>query len=196
MVAPRRVLLFALVLVLPAFAGCNVNNWMKQQGEVKVFLAPQGPQKSALNNFQKLKVAVLGVSLKPADSIQTKEFTFGTDPLVVDMVDKGTHNARVQLAQTTLSLRAIETITVRIDVTEAVDSTGKELPVCHPGEPVASRPCVSIPANGAYRIEGKPFSTTRGGVVDANFPLAILFDAPSNEYYIQADPALFTTPEE
>jgi len=197
MAFPRRALLMGLIIFLPvALAGCNFSLWQKQQGEVKVYVVPQGPAKTALNNFQKLKIAVLGVSLKQAGSLQTMEFSYGSDPLVVDMVDKGTHGTKVQVAQNVTGLHAFESITIRIEVTEAVDSTGRSLPNCHPNEPVTSHPCVSTPSNGAYRIDGKNFSPTRGGTVAANFPLAVLFDQPTNEYYIQADPALFSTPEE
>jgi hypothetical protein len=195
MPSARRALLLVLVLVAtPMLAGCNLPQWLREQGTVKVFVAPLAASKSRANDFQHLKIGVIGVSLKPLDSIDTKEFVYTGDPRVIDLVaDAG---KPVEVVSTVQLIRPIEAITVRIEVEDAVDASGHTLPSCHPGEPVASKPCVSTPANGAYSIDQKPVAIPRGGTVDADFPLAVLYDAGSKEYFIQSDPAFFTTTNE
>lgn len=190
--APSRVVLLALLVATPALAGCNFADWYNQRGTVKVELVAVGADQSAIEDFETLKIAVYGVSLKQAGSIQTQEFTFGGSPLIVDLAATASADQRIPLAQTTLSLRQVESVTLRIEVVEAVDASGTVLPACHPGEPVESRPCVSTPRNGAYREENRPFSAERGGTIVYGFPLAVQYDQPTNEYYIQTDPEFAT----
>ncbi|GEM_PF-3887667 len=197
MPSPRRVALLALVLVAtPMLAGCNFQQWARQEGTVNVFVAPLSPAKSNANDFQRLKVGIIGVSIKQVGSIDTKEFTYGSDPKIIDLVAAGRSGEKSKVASTVIPIRAVESVTVRIEVEDAVDAAGKTIPSCHPGEPVTSKPCISTPANGAYRIQEKPVAIPRGGAVDAYFPLAVLFDSASNEYFIQADPAAFSTVNE
>lgn len=187
MALPRAFSLLVLVALLPALAGCSFSDWYHQRGTAYVELAPQGPAGTALGDFKKLSVAVYGVSMKKVGSVQPYEFAFGDSPLVVDLVEHGKARTTVPLVENVTNLRAFEWVTVRIDVVEALDAAGKPVPGCHPGQPVASRPCVSTPVNGAYRAE-RAFSPPRGGEVTFRFPLAVQFDAQGDEYYIQMDP--------
>jgi hypothetical protein len=187
MALPRAFSLLVLVALLPALAGCSFTDWYKQRGTVYIELAPEGSAGTALGDFRKLTIAVYGVSLKKVGSVEPYEFSFGESPLLVDLVERGRAGTTVPLAENVTNLRAFETVTVRIDVVEALDAGGKGVPGCHPGQPVPSRPCVSTPVNGAYRAE-RQFSPPRGGDVTFRFPLSVQFDASANEYYIQMDP--------
>ena len=187
MALPRALRLLLVLALVPALAGCSFPDWYKQRGTVYVELAPQGPAGTALGDFQKLSIAVYGVSMKKLGTVEPYEFAFTGSPLVVDMVEKGRAKATIPLVENKTNLRAFESVTVRIDVIEAVDASGKSIPGCHPGQPVESRPCVSTPVNGAYRAE-RQFSPPRGGEVTFRFPLAVQFSATANEYYIQLDP--------
>lgn len=197
MPSPRRALVLALVvLVTPMLAGCNFQQWAKQEGTVSIFIAPVSPSQSQSNDFQHLKIGILGVSIKQVNVLDPREFTYGNDPKIIDLVAGGAKGEKTKVASTSLPIRAVESVTVRIEIEDAVDASGKAIPGCHPGEPVPSKPCVSTPANGAYRIQEKPVAIPRGGAVDAYFPLAVLYDKASNEYFIQSDPALFQTVNE
>jgi hypothetical protein len=194
---PRRALLLAVILVAtPALAGCNFQQWSKLEGTVNVFIAPQPAAKTQLNDFQKLKIGIVGVSIKQVGVLDTKEFSYGADPKLIDLVASGRSGEKIKVASTSIPIRAVESLTVRIEVELAVDASGHELPSCHPGETVVSKPCVSTPVNGAYRIDQKNIAIPRGGAVDAYFPLAVLYDATSKEYFIQSDPAAFQTVNE
>lgn len=185
----RPLLLATMVVATSALAGCNLRDWWDIQGTIKVTIVPQGPTNTSLDDFKTLKIALYGVSLKQTGNIDTMEFSYGDDPLIIDMVARGRAGESVQVAETKASLRAIESVTIHIEVVDAVDAAGKSLPACHPGEPVASRPCVSTPKNGAYRLTEVSFSPPRGGEVTYGFPLAVLLNPRANEYFIQADPA-------
>src|SRR5581483_11883587 len=133
MPSPRRVALLALVLVAtPMLAGCNFQQWARQEGTVNVFVAPLSPAKSNANDFQRLKVGIIGVSIKQVGSIDTKEFTYGSDPKIIDLVAAGRSGEKSKVASTVIPIRAVESVTVRIEVEDAVDAAGKTIRSCHP----------------------------------------------------------------
>lgn len=189
MALPRALRVLAVVALVPALAGCSFSDWWNLRGTVEVELAPQGPSGTALSNFQSLQIAVYGVSMKKAGSVEPYEFSFGEDPLLVDLVATGKAGTRIPMVTNKTNLREFESVTIRIEVVEAISASGRSLPACHPGQPVESRPCVSTPVNGAYRIE-RPFSAPRGGTATFVFPIAVQYDQPTDEYYIQSDGAL------
>ena len=189
MAFPRALRVLLVLALVPSLAGCSFSDWWNLKGTVYVDLAPQAPGKSSINDFRTLKVAVHGVSLKKAGAVDPYEFSYGTEPLIVDMVAAGKAGNRIRMVENKTTLREFESVTVRIEVIDAVDASGKTLPACHPGQPVASRPCVSTPVNGAYRIE-RDFSPPRGGTATFVFPLAVHYSQDSNEYFIQGDGTL------
>lgn len=191
MALPRALRVLLLVALLPALAGCNFSDWYNQRGTVVVELAPVGPTGTALSDFQSLKVAIYGVSMKKQGGLEPNEYTFGDAPLVVDLVAHGRAGTRVPLVENKTNLRSFESVTVRLELVEAITAAGRSLPGCHPGQPVESRPCVSTPVNGAYRAE-RLFSPPRGGSLTFGFPLAVQYNAPVNEYYIQIVPDAVT----
>lgn len=187
MALPRAFRVLLVLALVPALAGCSFPDWYKQRGTVYVELAPQGVAGTALGDFKKLTIGIHGVSLKKAGGVEPYEFAFGESPLLVDMVEAGKAKRTFPLVENKTNLRAFESVTVRIEFIEAIDAAGKSLPGCHPGQPVASRPCVSTPVNGAYRAE-RQFSPPRGGEITFQFPLSVQFSPGANEYYIQMNP--------
>lgn len=186
----RRLGLVLLVVALStSLAGCNVRDWWDLKGTYQVDARPLSPSESAIGDFQKLTLAISEVSLKQEGELTPHLFGFGDDPLLLDMVDLGTKGESVPLAKTTRIIRPMTAVTVRLYVVEAIDAQGRSLPACFPGEPVESRPCVSTPVNGAYRLDTVPWSAPRGGSATFLFPIAVQYSASANEYYIQADDA-------
>jgi hypothetical protein len=185
MALPRALRVLLVLALVPALAGCNFADWYKQRGTVYVELAPQAA--GAISDFRVLKVAVYGVSLKKLGGVEPYEFAFTEAPLIVDLVQTSKAGQTIPLVENKTNLRAFESVTIRVDVAEAIDASGKSLPGCHPGQPVESRPCVSTPVNGAYRVE-RSFSPPRGGSATFYVPLGVQFTASANEYFIQLDP--------
>ena len=186
--AVRRALLFTLIVLLPAFAGCNFKDWYNQNGTVEIALKPLGTTNTSLGDFRVLKIAVYDVTVKQVDSLNPLSFTFSPDPahltpLPVDLVATGKAGQLVPLASFHTNLRAIASVTIHIDVVEAVDAAGRSLPGCHPGS--HPKPCVSTPGDLSYRAEEKAFSPPRGGSIVFGFPLAVR--AGGGEYFIQYD---------
>lgn len=185
MALPRALRVLLVLALVPALAGCSFPDWYKQRGTVYVSLDPQ--TSDALNDFQSLKIVVFGVSMKKLGGVEPYEFSFGDSPLIVDLVQTARSDEIIPLVENKTNLRAFESVTVRVDVAEALDASGRTVPGCHPGQPVASRPCVSTPVNGAYRID-RSFSPPRGGSVTFYLPLGVQFNSGANEYFIQLDP--------
>ena len=182
----------ACLLAAVPLAGCNFKDFYNQNGTFHVVLVPQGPENSSLTDFRSLKVAIYGVSVRQQLNIQSKEFSFGDAPLVVDFLDKALKGERVPLATGKMSLRAVDNVTVRLDVIEAVDAQGKDVPTCYEGEPVEAFPCFYMPTNNAYRLTEPQFAPPRGGTVTFGFPLAVksVTVEGDTEYFFVGDPAL------
>lgn len=189
---PRLLVALGLVVGTAFMAGCSFSNWYHQSGAFHIELMPQGPENSSLPDFQKLKIAVYGVSLKQVGFVNTKEFTYGDEPLVVDFLEAGRNGERVRVAEGVMTIRAAEHVTVRLDVVEAVDAQGKAMPTCKVGQTAPTVfPCFLLPDNNAYRLE-RNFSPPRGGDVTLGFPMAVksVTFRGDTEYFFVVDPAL------
>lgn len=179
---------------MPAFAGCNVKDWYNQEGWVHVDLAVDGSRNSNLDNFRSIKAAVYGVSIRQAGVADAKHFTFGSDPLIVDLVEKGKAGESVRLAEFKTNLRATERVAVRIAVFEAIDAAGNPMQVCRLNQEVEKFPCFYQPENAALLYEAKSFSPPRGGTIDVGFPVTVQFaqQGRASEYFLFADPGKVT----
>lgn len=186
--AARPAVLLAVLLLSTTLAGCNVQDWYNHMGTVNVSLAPTGVQESRIGDFQTVSVALYGVSVKQVDSINTKEFSYGDQPLVVDLAKLARDRERLPITQFKMNLRAVETITLRMEVLEAVDASGRSLEICRPGDEIERFPCFAVPDNGAYVYDDKPFSPQRGRVLNVGLPLDLQYldSGPRNEYYFLA----------
>lgn len=192
MVQRSRAALFAVLLVAStALAGCNLKDWYNQRGTVRVMLAPIGPDGTDLLDFQQITVAIYGVSVKQYLIIDSKEFTFGDQPKLFDMVEAGTKGTAIPLLETTLNIRAIESVQLRLDVLDAVDARGASLPICRENEPAESFPCFFVPKDGVYYHEGAQFSTPRGGSVTFHYPIGVkaITQGGQLEYFLYEDPS-------
>ncbi|MFA5861412.1 MAG: hypothetical protein WDA16_06915 [Candidatus Thermoplasmatota archaeon] len=189
----RVAFLLALVALTPLLAGCNFKDWYNQEGKVNVALVAVGPTNTSLSEFSTIKIAIYGVSVKQYLVIATKEFKFDAAPLVIDLVEKGTKGERTMLVQNVQeNIRAIESVTLRLDVIEAIDAQGKPMPICHENDETTAFPCFFVPANGAFRHQDRNIPVPRGGVLTIGFPLAVSsFGNPGRiEYSLFEDPAL------
>lgn len=200
---PRRALLLLLLVATPALAGCNVKDWYNQQGWVDVQLVPQGPRNTSLDEFQRISVAIFGVTVRQLDVVQPKTFQFqdaagAPQPLLVDLVSKGKEGESIPLARFKTNMRPTSEVTIRMQVVEAIDASGQAMQVCRIGDTVRKWPCFFVPTNDAYTYDEKPFAPPRGGEVLVGFPAAVKFVRPPNaspgdarsQYFIETDPAL------
>lgn len=199
MLGSRRVpFLLAALLVSTAMAGCNFRDFYDQNGTFHIHLVPQGPENSSLTDFRTLNIAVFGVTVRQVLSASPKEFSFGETPLVVNFLEAGLNGERIPLATGKQNLRAVESVTLRLDVIEATDAQGKDIPVCYEGQPVPSFPCFFMPSNNIFRLGEPQFAPPRGGSVTFGFPLAVktaVLDGKT-EYYFVGEAALATVERE
>lgn len=175
-------------------AGCNVKDWFSQQGNITIQIDPMGAANTTLTDFRKLTVAVYGVTIKQYLMLDSKQFSYGDQPKLFDFVEKGMKGEPIPVMTDKINIRAVESVTLHLDVFEAIDAQGKNVPVCREGEPVASFPCFFMPLNGAYRHQDKQFSTVRGGSVTFNYPLGVrsVTENGQTEYFIFEDVTLAT----
>ena len=187
-----RLLLVTLLVLTPALAGCNFQDWYNQNGTVVIELVPQGPTNTSLTDFRSLKIAVYGVSVKQLLAANPKEFSYGESPLVVDFVSTGMRGERVPLATFKQNIRPVDSVTLRLDIVEAVDAQGRSLPVCREGstEPTTF-PCFFLPDRGIFQLTEPDFGPPRGGTVVFGFPLEvrIVTVRGDDEYFLLGDPA-------
>jgi hypothetical protein len=193
-----RLVLFAALLLAPALAGCNFRDWYNQEGHFRVFLFPQGPQNSSLSDFTTLTLAVYGVTVKQVQYIEPKTFTFGTQPLVIDMIKAGAKGELIPLTPSFLAnIRPIESTTLTVDIVQAIDAQGRSIPVCREDQPTTTFPCFFLAKNGAITFNERPIAMQRGGTVNFGFPVAVkstdqLFPGENRptEYLLLSDQSL------
>lgn len=191
---PRLLIVLALLAGASATAGCSFSDWYNQSGRFYIEIAPQGPENSSIGDFQRLKIAIYGVSMKQVGFVNTKEFSYADEPLVIDFLKAGREGERILVASDRMNIRAAEHVTVRLDIAEAVDAQGRPIPTCKLNQPTpATFPCFLLDDNNAYRLE-RQFSPPRGGEVTVGFPLSVktVVFRGDTEYFLIVDPALAT----
>lgn len=191
-VAVRPLVLALLLVATPMLAGCNVKDWYNQQGTITVELAPLRTSDSQMDAFRSIRVAVYGVTVRQAGAADAKQFTFGENPLVVDLVEEARAGERVRLAEFKSNLRATVTVDVRMLIIEAIEANGNSMEVCRAEDVPERFPCFYQPTNGAWTYDDKPFAPPRGGEVVVGFPLTVHFEQQGrvSEYFLRADPNL------
>ena len=195
---PRAPFLLALVVLTAFMAGCDARDFYNQNGTFHIHLVPQGPENSSLTDFRTLNLAIYGVTVRQVLSANPKEFSFGETPLVVNFIEAGLAGERIPLASGKQNLRAVESVTIRLDVVEATDAQGKDIPVCYEGRPVPSFPCFFMPSNNAFTLGEPQFAPPRGGTVTFGFPLAVktAVQDGKTEYYLVGEAARATVDRE
>lgn len=190
---PRRALLFGMLLLMPAFAGCNIQDWYNQMGTVRIQLDVQPAQTSHLADFRSVKAVIYGVTLTQlGDALNPKQFTFGPGGKIVDIVQHGKSGEAIGLAEFRTNLRATEGILVRMVVFEAIESSGTPMEICRVTSRPERFPCFYQPQSDALEYDAAPFAPPRGGEVVVHFPVAIKYAQQGTvaEYFLFADPAL------
>lgn len=188
-VESRKALVFALVLVMPMFAGCNVKDWYNQEGYVSIELAVDSGKNTTIDHFKSIKAQVYGVDIKQRESSDQKHFTFGDSPLIVDLVDLAKKGESVHITEFKTNLRATEKVAIRIVVFEVFDAAGNPVEVCRLNTQPEKFPCFYQPDNAALLYDEKQFSPPRGGTVEATFPVTIQFATKgrASQYFLFAD---------
>lgn len=191
-VEARKATLFAILLIMPAFAGCNVKDWYNMEGHVTVTMFMDTGANSTLDHFRSIKAAVYGVDLRQGSAADAKHFTFGDTPLVVDLVEMGKKGEEIALAQFKTNLRATDRVALRIVVFEVIDAAGNPMEVCRINTQPERWPCFYQPDNAALLYDEKSFSPPRGGSIDVGFPLTVHFATKgrAQQYFLYADPGL------
>lgn len=188
----RSAFLMLLVVASALTAGCSVKDWFNQSGKIHVNILPLGPEGTDLLDFRSVKVALYSATVKQVLIIEPKDFSYGDSPLIFDMVEKGTKGEKIPILSETINIRAVESITLRLDVVEAIDAQGRAMPICREGETITTFPCFFVPEEGVYRHQNaQTFSTVRGGSVTFNYPLGVRSTTQGGnvEYFIYEDPA-------
>lgn len=191
-VEPRTALALVVVMMVPLFAGCNVKDWYNQEGYVQVDLVVDPGTNTSIDNFRSLRAAIYGVSLKQFDSAETKHFTYGDQPLIIDMVEKANKHEVVRLTEFRTNLRATERVAVRMVVFEAVDAAGNAMEICRLDTPPEKYPCFYQPTDALLLYDEKAFSPPRGGAITVGFPVSVAYATKGRaaEYFLFADPGL------
>lgn len=193
MLPPGRARLLVLLLLTASLAGCNIRDWYNQEGWVHVELKVNNDPKTALDEFQRLQIAVFGVTIKQADALNPEHFAFDLPgPLLVNLVEKGEKDERVPLASFKTNLRATNSVAIRAVVVEAVAANGEPMEICRISDTPEKFPCFYQPEETAFVYTEKAFAPPRGGEVFVGFPVGVRFAQLGrvSEYFIEVDPSL------
>lgn len=191
----RKAVLFAVVLLLPvALSGCNVRDWYNQEGYVAIDFVVDSGQNTTIDHFRSIKAAIYGVSLRQLDSVEEKHFTYGEQPLIVDLVEKAKEDEPIRLTEFKTNMRATSRVGVRLVVFEAIDAAGNTMEICRIDTQVEKFPCFFQPDNAFLIYDEKTFSPPRGGEITVGFPVAVKFATKGRaaEYFLYADPGQVT----
>lgn len=190
MLPPRRALLLALLVLMPAFAGCNVKDWYDQNGTVRIQMRSLSGDQSMVDHFQSVKVALYGVTLRQRDAVNPEFFSF-EEPKIVDLVTLAKEGEEVGITEFKTSLLPTVRVQLKIVVFEAVDAAGVSMEICRESDTPTRFPCFYQPPGDDLLYE-KPFSPPRGGAVIVHFPVAVKYAQQGrvSEYFLFADPAL------
>jgi hypothetical protein len=186
-------LALAALTLAPLFSGCSFADFYNQRGEVNVELVPIGPTNTSLAEFRSIKIAIYGVTVEQFLVIDRKQFSFAQQPLVIDLVEKGTRGETVPLVQNIQeTIRPIDNVTLHLDVLSAIDAQGKPMPVCHEEDQTTSFPCFFVTQERAYPLGGRNFAVPRGGTLTLGVPLAVqqFGTGTQIEYSLFVDPSI------
>ena len=174
-------------------AGCNIRDWYNQEGIVAIDLVVDPGKNSSLSEFRSIKAALYGVSLAQLDVADQKHFTYGEDPLIIDLVEQA-KKGPLRMTEFQTNLRQTERVAVNMVVFEAIDAAGNSMQICKLDTTVEKFPCFYQPDNAAILYDEKLFSPPRGGQITVGFPIAIQFATKgrASEHFVYADPGLVT----
>lgn len=175
---------------MPALAGCNLKDWYDQNGTVRIQLRSISGEHSMEEQFQSVKVALYGVTLRQRDAVNPQNFAFD-GPKLVDLVALAKEGEEVGITEFKTSLLPTVRVQLKIVVIEAIDAGGVSMQVCRKEDKVARFPCFYQPPGDDLNYD-KPFAPPRGGTVIVHFPVAIKYAQQGrvSEYFLFADPAL------
>lgn len=188
----RTAYAFAIVLLMPAMAGCNLRDWYNQEGWVALDMFVDTGQNSTLDQFRSIKVAVHGATIRQFGSADAKHFTYGESPEIVDLVEMGKKGERLRITEFKTNLRATDVVHLQVTVFEAIDASGANMPICRLKDRDVKFPCFYQPDNPSLTFDEKPFSPPRGGTIVVGFPLTVHFatQGRAQQYFLFADPGL------
>lgn len=177
---------------MPAFAGCNVKDWYNQNGTIRFQLEILGNSSSMVNEFQSVKVALYGVSLRQRDALNPLHFTFGTEPRVIDLVTYAKEGEEIPVTEFKSNMVPVVSVQLKVVVIEAITASGENIAVCRLADRPEKFPCFYQPDDDSLRYEEKPFAPPRGGEVTVHFPVAIKYATRglASQYFLFADPTL------
>lgn len=180
----------ALLVLTPALAGCNVKDWYNQDGTVRIQMRALSGDDSLVDNFQSVKVALYGVTLRQRDAVNPEFFSFD-EPKIVDLVSLAKEGEEVGISEFKTSLLPTVRVQLKIVVIEAIDAAGVSMEICRKEDTPTRFPCFYQPPGDDLLYE-KNFAPPRGGTVIVHFPVAVKYAQQQRvaEYFLFADPAL------
>lgn len=189
-----RARLLVLLLLTASLAGCNLRDWYNQEGWVHIELKVIEGGDTSLGEFDRVTLAIYGVTVKQADALNPDSFAFEPGPLLVNLVELAEKDERPRLASFKTNLRATNSVVVRAVAIEAVTAAGESLEICRlpPAPPPEKFPCFYQPEDTAFAYNEKAFAPPRGGDVIVGFPVGVEFASRGRvtQYFIEVDPSL------
>lgn len=183
-------MLSLLMVLTVSLAGCNVKDWYDQVGTVRLELQVVGPDGSDIENLESVRVAIRSAQMRQELAVNPETSTEATAE-VLDFATLAQTGERVLLLEKKVTMRGFESLNVKLEVLEALGAAGETIPGCEQGQRIENPPCVRYARDGAYPqlLDPTQFHVPRGGEMTVVLPIAVMYDAASNEYYLKAERA-------
>ncbi len=192
----RAILVGAVVALVVASTGCltsiqGTKDWWGNKGGLLVRLGALPPDGvgQALEDFSTLKIGVTTVTAIPVGEVVAYAGVRYNPPLGIDLVKRMEDGEGIPiLERSSIPTKTIQEVEVKIMLVDAKDRDGKAVPACPTDKPAESKPCLALPTAGALKLNkaSDPPQMQRAKTMVMDFPLAVVYDPGTDEYFVQA----------
>lgn len=155
---------------------------------VKVGTLPATAVGQAVQDFSEFKIGVRGVVVEAMNELTPLAGAiYQPDPYGIDLVLRQEEGEGKKVLEKRVRTKTIDQVTVQVLLVKAVRD-GKIVPACAAEAAERVHPCIDMPKGGSFILDrsADPVELKRAKTVTLNFPLAVIYDPKSDEYFIQS----------
>lgn len=187
--------LLAAALLAPALlGGClsvqAAKDYWNDEGivVVKVGTLPRTAVGQTVHEFDEFKVGIRGVVVEAMNEITPLAGAlYQPDPYGVDLVLREKEGEMKKVLEKRVRTKTIDEVKVQLTLHKAVKD-GKILPACAEDPAEREHPCVALPKGGQFILDrvDDPVEMKRAKTLTLHFPIAVIYDPKSDEYFLQS----------
>lgn len=188
--------LLAAALVAPALlSGClsvqAAKDYWNDEGivVVKVGTLPRTAVGQTVHEFEEFKIGIRGVVVEAVNEITPLAGAlYANDPFGVDLVLREEEGEMLKVLEKRVRTKTVDEVKVQVILHKAVKD-GKILPTCDAEAATrVEHPCVALPKGGQFILDrvDDPVEMKRAKTLTLHFPIAVIYDPKTDEYFLQS----------